>query len=229
MALFTVTGRRYHREMFFIGLTGGIASGKSTITRRLAELGAVTLDADQLARVVVEPGTPGLQLVREAFGDGVIAADGSLDRAALGALVFRDPEQLAVLNGIVHPAIQQHVAGVISELEAENPDGVLVYDIPLLVESDHDYVWDLVVVADAPDEARIERMVELRGMTEDEARARIANQATNEARRAVADVVIDTSGTVEETIAQTDAFWHKLVADRGLRAGNSEREGGSGV
>lgn len=196
--------------MYFIGLTGGIASGKSTIAQRLAELGAVTLDADELARLVVEPGTPGLKRIREVFGDEVLTNEGSLDRAALGAVVFQNPEKLAALNGIVHPAIGKYVEGVMRELQANDPDAVLVYDIPLLIESGHSYEWDLVVVADAPEAMRIERMVRLRGMTEDEARARVANQASDAERRAVADVLIDTSGTLEETIAQTDELWETV-------------------
>ena len=201
----------YADYMKFLGLTGGIASGKSTISRRLRELGAVTLDADELARIVVSPGWPALERIVQRFGDDVIAADGSLDRAALAKVVFTDPEQLQHLNDIVHPAIRDHVDGVIRDIRSGHEGGVLVYEIPLLAESEHDYTFDLIVVAEAPDDIRIERMTSLRGMSEQEARARLANQATNEERREIADVVIDTSGSIEHTIEQTDTLWNQLL------------------
>lgn len=209
-------------SMLFIGLTGGIASGKSTIARRMKELGALTLDADELARLVVQPGWPALDKIAEAFGQDVLHSDGSLDRQALGSVVFHDPEKLQTLNDIVHPAIGIHVADVIQQMRDEQPDGILVYDIPLLVEHPNPYEWDLVIVAEAPEEQRIERMVSLRAMTVEEASARINNQATDAARREVADVVIDTSGSLDYTIEQTDELWARLKRGDDLRRSASD-------
>ena len=204
--------------MTLIGLTGGIAAGKSTIGRRLAELGAIRIDADQLARDAVAVGSPGLARVAEAFGaDRVIRSDGSLDRAALGAIVFADAEALARLNGIVHPEVQRLFAAAQAAALAADPDAVVVYEIPLLVEAARELPFDLVVVAEAPSEVRVARMVELRGMSEADARGRIANQASDAERRAVADVVIDTAGTEAETLEQVDALWDRL---RGSAAGS---------
>jgi dephospho-CoA kinase len=198
--------------MKLIALTGGIASGKSTIGRRLAELGAVRIDADQLAREAVAPGSPGLERVAERFGEGLLGAQGELNRAALGGIVFGDPEALAALNGIVHPEVRRIADERIAAAEADDPEAVVVYEIPLLVETGavRDSDWDLVLVADAPAAQRIARMVELRGMSEADARARIAHQASDEDRRAVADRIIDTSGSEAETLAQVDALWSDL-------------------
>lgn len=200
--------------MTVIALTGGIASGKSTIGRRLAELGAVRIDADELAREAVAPGSPGLTRVVQRFGSDMIGANGELDRAALGAVVFSDPAALAELNAIVHPEVRRIAADRIAAAEAANPDAVVVYEIPLLVEtgSARDGDWDLVLVADAPAEQRIARMVELRGMAAAEARARISHQASDSERLAVADAVIDTSRSEAETLAQVDALWAELRA-----------------
>ena len=196
--------------MKLIALTGGIASGKSTVARRLAEHGAVHIDADGLAREVVEPGTAGLAAIRGRFGDGVLSADGALDRPALGALVFSDPEALADLNAIVHPAVRELFERRIREAAAD-PHAVVVYDVPLLVEAEPGLEWDLVIVTEAPAETRVQRMVELRGMTREDAERRIANQASDEARRAIADVVIDTGGTEARTIEQVDELWERLA------------------
>lgn len=199
--------------MTLIGLTGGIAAGKSTIGDRLAELGATRIDADQLARDAVAPGTPGLARVADRFGaDRVIRADGSLDRAALGEIVFSDPAALAALNGIVHPEVQRLFDEAVRAARAAHPSAVIVYEIPLLVEAARTLPFDLVVVAEAPPETRIARMVQHRGMTSDDARSRIANQASDEERRAIADIVIHTSGTEAETIAQVDALWRRLTS-----------------
>ena len=197
--------------MYLIGLTGGIASGKSVVARRLAELGAVVVDADQLAREVVEPGSPALALIAEHFGPGVIAQDGSLNRPALGAVIFADPEARIALNAITHPAVQnlarQRFAGA--------PAGsVVVYDVPLLVEAstDRDYhTFDLVVVVEATPDTRIERMVSLRGLTREEAEHRLNSQATDKERRAIADVVIDSNGALTATLKQADALWASVT------------------
>ncbi|MFF1572103.1 dephospho-CoA kinase [Leifsonia sp. NPDC058292] len=196
--------------MQLIGLTGGIASGKSTIARRLAEHGAVVVDADRIAREVVEPGEPALAAIAQRFGPSVLSADGSLDRPALGAIVFGDPDALQALNGITHPAVLRTSTARFEQAAAQNPDAVVVYDVPLLVESANAYPFDLVVVAHAAADTRVRRLVELRGMEQAEAERRIRSQATDEERLAVADVVIDTDGSLEQTLAQTDALWERL-------------------
>lgn len=196
--------------MKLVALSGGIASGKSTIARRLSELGAVHIDADALAREAVAPGSQGLRAIRARFGDGVIAADGSLDRPALGQLVFSDADRLAALNGIVHPEVRRLAQERLDEIERADPRAVVIYDVPLLVEAGVDLPWDLVVIAEAPAEVRRQRMVELRGMSPEEAERRIANQASDDERRAVADVVVDTGGSLERTLEQTDALWERL-------------------
>jgi dephospho-CoA kinase len=193
-----------------IGLTGGIGSGKSTVSALLAERGAVIVDADRIAREVVEPGTPGLAAVVAAFGDGVIGADGALDRPALAAVVFADPEARARLDGIVHPLVRARA----TELAAAAPaDAVVVHDIPLLVETGQAGRYELVLVVRADPEVRVARLVQ-RGLTEADARARIAAQATDEQRAAVADVVLDNSGTRAELAAQVDRFWTERVLPR---------------
>lgn len=208
----------YAGRVQLVGLTGGIASGKSTIAARLAEFGAIIIDADQIARDVVEPGTPALLELVRRFGDDILRPDGSLDRAVLGSRVFGDPVALAALNGITHPAVFVESQKRISEARDVNPDGVVVYDVPLLAESGHGYPFDLVVVAQASEDIRHDRLVSLRGMNATEARARIAAQATDEQRRPLADVIIDTSGTIESTRHQTDALWQLLLS---RSAGNS--------
>jgi dephospho-CoA kinase len=198
--------------VYLMGLTGGIASGKSTIARRLAEHGAVHIDADQLARAVVEPGTDGLRRIRDAFGDDVITADGGLDRPALGRRVFGHPEQLARLNAIVHPAVRALTHTLISDASARDPGAVVVYDVPLLVEAAVDHPFDLIVVAHADEATRLARLVEFRGMSEADAASRLRSQASDAERLAVADVVIDTGGTLEQTLEQADALWERLRA-----------------
>jgi dephospho-CoA kinase len=193
-----------------IGLTGGIASGKSTIASRLASHGAVVVDADRIAREVVEPGTPALAEIARRFGDDVIAADGSLDRPALGAIVFADAEALADLNGITHPAVLRESTARFETAADADPDAIVVYDVPLLVESSNQYPFDHVVVAHADAQTRIRRLVQLRGMDPAEAERRIRSQASDEQRLAVADVVIDTGGTLRHTLDQVDALWEDL-------------------
>ncbi|MGO4534289.1 dephospho-CoA kinase [Leifsonia sp. 2MCAF36] len=196
--------------MQLIGLTGGIASGKSTIASRLASHGAVVVDADRIAREVVAPGTPGLAEIARRFGPGVIAADGTLDRPALGAIVFGDPEALQALNGITHPAVLAESTARFAAAGAADPDAIVVYDVPLLVESANEYPFDRVVVAHADAATRVQRLVELRGMDAAEAERRIRSQATDDERLAVADVVIETGGTLAHTLDQVDALWTEL-------------------
>jgi dephospho-CoA kinase len=200
--------------MDVVGLTGGIAAGKSTVARRLAELGAVVIDADCLAREAVQPGSPGLAAVVARFGDAVLSDDGSLDRAALGRIVFADDEARRSLNGIVHPEVRRRYAAAVADARANDPDAVIVYDVPLLAEARAADEFGTIVVVDAPAETRIARLVELRGMDRQEAENRVGSQISDADRRAMADVVIDSSGTVEQTLAQTDALWRRLVAER---------------
>jgi dephospho-CoA kinase len=194
-----------------IGLTGGIGSGKSTVSRLLSSYGAVIVDSDLIAREVVAPGTPGLAAVVAEFGAEVLAPDGSLDRPALGSVVFADPERLAALNAIVHPL----VAARQTELEAEavaTGAPVVVFDVPLLAENNLASWYDEVVVVDCPVEVAVARLVEHRGMTEEDARARVSHQATREQRRAIASHVLDNSGTPADLEAQVRALWDALVA-----------------
>lgn len=194
--------------MVRIGLTGGIGAGKSTVAGRLRELGATVIDADQVAREVVAPGSPGLAAVVEAFGPQVLLPDGHLDRPALGRIVFGDPERLARLNAIVHPLIGERTQALIA---VTPPDAVLVHDIPLLVENQLSAGFQLVIVVDAPEPERIRRLVRDRGMTEEEAVSRIRAQAGDAERRMVADVWIDNSGSPADTRAQVDACWRDRI------------------
>jgi dephospho-CoA kinase len=195
--------------MLKVGLTGGIGAGKSEVSRRLAELGAVIVDADRIAREVVAPGTDGLRAVVEEFGEGILAPDGSLDRAALGAVVFADPDRLAALNALVHPLVAARSAEVEA---AAAPDAVVVHDVPLLAENGLAPLYDRVLVVDASEERRLERLTRLRGMSEADARARIAAQAPREERLAVADVVLDNDGPLQDLQAQIDRVWAELTA-----------------
>ena len=191
-------------------LTGGIASGKSTVARRLAELGAHVVDADVVAREVVEPGTTALAAIAEEFGGGVLTAEGALDRAALGAIVFADPERRRRLEAITHPAVKERSRSLFAA--TDGPGEVVVYDVPLLAESRGADGFEAVVVVEAPASVRLGRLEELRGMPRAEAERRIAAQATDEERRALADHVIDSSGSLEHTLAQTDAVFAALLA-----------------
>lgn len=195
--------------MALIALTGGIASGKSTIAARLAELGAVVVDADALAREVVQPGEPALDAIRDAFGDGVIREDGALDRPALGRIVFTDPARRAVLNDIVHPAVLSRSSAAFQRAFEQDRDAVVVYDVPL-IDARGIGEFDRIVVADAPADVRIGRLVRLRGLPVGDARARVAAQLSDEDRRALASELIDTGGTLEQTLAQVDALWSRL-------------------
>ncbi|MBS2938195.1 dephospho-CoA kinase [Nocardioides sp. J2M5] len=192
-----------------VGLTGGIASGKSTVSRMLAELGAVVIDADVLAREVVARGTPGLAAVVEEFGPEVLTHEGDLDRPAMGRLVFGDPGARKRLEAIIHPLVHQRGA----ELEAEAPpDAVVVHDIPLLAEGDRAASFDEVVVVDVPTEVQVERMVRDRDWTREEAEARIAAQAGREQRLAIATRVLDNTGTQEDLRRAVEELHADLVA-----------------
>ena len=190
--------------MLRIGLTGGIGAGKSTVARRLVELGATLVDADLIAREVVEPGSPGLAEVAAAFGGEVLDGDGALDRPKLGAIVFGDPAARQRLNGILHPLIGRRTAELV---RAAPPDGIVVQDIPLLVEGGMGAVFGLVVVVHAAVDERIRRLVADRGMTAEDARARIDAQADEPARRAAADVWLDNTGSPEAVRAEVDRLW----------------------
>jgi dephospho-CoA kinase len=165
----------------------------------------------------VEPGTPALARIAEEFGPGVIASDGSLDRAALGAVIFASPEKRATLNAIAHPAVAARSHELFAAAQAADPDAIVVYDVPLLVEAGRTEEFDLVVVVNARTETRIARMMQLRGMTRDEALHRINSQATDTERLAIADVVIDSNGTLDETRQQTDALWENLLLHASAR------------
>ncbi|WNO75217.1 MULTISPECIES: dephospho-CoA kinase [unclassified Streptomyces] len=194
--------------MLKVGLTGGIGAGKSEVSRLLASYGAVLIDADKIAREVVEPGTPGLAAVVEAFGPGILTADGTLDRPALGSIVFADPERLATLNAIVHPLVGARS----QELEkAAGADAVVIHDVPLLTENELAPLYDLVIVVDAAPETQLDRLVRLRGMAESEARARMSAQATREQRRAIADLVVDNDGPLEDLEPQVRDVWTELT------------------
>ncbi|WP_236796903.1 dephospho-CoA kinase [Amycolatopsis sp. GM8] len=190
--------------MLRVGLTGGIGAGKSTVAARLAERGAVLIDADKLAREVVEPGTKGLAALVEAFGADILTADGALDRPALAAKAFSDEDSRQRLNGITHPLISARTAELMA---AAAPDAIVVHDVPLLVEGGYSAGYHLVLVVDAPVEVRVKRLTEVRGMPETDARARIAAQATEEQRRAAADVWLDNSGTPDVVLAEVDRLW----------------------
>jgi dephospho-CoA kinase len=197
--------------MVMVGLTGGIGSGKTTVAKTLAELGAVIIDADQIAREVVEPGTDGLAEVVAAFGPGVLAADGRLDRPALARLVFGDEAKRKVLEGIIHPRVRVRAAEIIA---AAPPASVVVNDVPLLVESGLAATFDVVIVVLADVETRISRLARDRGMSEAEARSRIAAQATDDQRRAVADVVIVNDGTPEQLRVAVGDAWRETLLPR---------------
>ena len=195
--------------MILIGLTGGIGSGKSTVSARLAELGARVVDADAIVRQVQAPGTEVFAAILERFGPGVVAEDGTLDRPALAARVFNDPDELKALNAIVHPAVGVGIAEALAE--AAESDDVVILDVPLLVESGRDDMAAMVVV-DLDPEVAVQRLVDHRGFTEADARARISRQASRQERLAKADKVLDNSGSVEDLLAQVDALWPWLQA-----------------
>ncbi|WP_422746521.1 dephospho-CoA kinase [Mycobacterium sp. WMMD1722] len=195
--------------MLRIGLSGGIGAGKSTVSGTFSELGGVVVDGDVIAREVVEPGTEGLAKLVAAFGDGILQSDGSLDRPALAAIAFSDDEKRATLNGIVHPLVGARRQELIA---AAADDAVIVEDIPLLVESQMAPMFPLVIIVHADEDLRVARLIEYRGFTEDDARARIRAQATEEQRRAVADVWLDNSGDADQLVAAARDLWqHRIL------------------
>jgi dephospho-CoA kinase len=197
--------------MLLIGLTGGIGAGKSAVANRLTELGAILIDADVLAREVVEPGTEGLAEVVAEFGPEVLTPSGELDRPALGRLVFADPQRRQALERIIHPRVRARSAEIVASAPA---DAVIVNDVPLLVETGQAKNFPLVIVVLAAEDVRVARLMRDRGMTEQDARARIAAQATDEQRREVADIVIVNDGTLEELNVAVDAAWWDTVRTR---------------
>lgn len=203
--------------MLKVGLTGGIGAGKSEVSRLLVSYGAVLIDADKIAREVVAPGTPGLAAVVEAFGPEILNPDGTLDRPRLGSIVFADPDRLATLNSIVHPLVGARSM----ELEkAAGPDAVVIHDVPLLTENNLAPLYDVVVVVDASPETQLDRLVRLRGMAGSEARARMAAQATREQRRAIADLVIDNDGPLENLEPQVRKVWAELTQRAAAQPGS---------
>ncbi|MGC9540313.1 dephospho-CoA kinase [Streptomyces sp. UG1] len=212
--------------MLRVGLTGGIGAGKSEVSRLLVEHGAVLIDADRIAREVVAPGTPGLAAVVEAFGEEVLAADGSLDRPKLGSIVFADADRLAVLNSIVHPLVGAR-SRELEEAAAE--DAVVIHDVPLLTENGLAPLYDVVVVVDASAETQLDRLVRLRGMTEEDARARMAAQASRDSRLEIADIVIDNDVPLEELQRRVKDVWDELVrranaAHQGRRSPSAQEQ-----
>lgn len=198
--------------MIVVGLTGGIGSGKSEVARRLASLGAVVVDADAIAREVVAPGTPGLAQVVAEFGDEVLAADGSLDRDRVAAIVFADPEARGRLNALVHPLIGAAMIERTAAAGEADPDAVVVNDVPLLVEGGMSDRYDAVVVVDTDPDTQLRRLVGQRGMTEADARARMAVQATREQRLAVADYVVANDGDLADLEREVRQVWAHLAA-----------------
>ena len=193
--------------MLRVGLTGGIGAGKSEVSRRLAVQGAVVIDADAIAREVMAPGTEGLAAVTAEFGAGVLRQDGGLDRERLGEIVFADPAMLQRLNGIVHPLVGQRMA----ELEKDAGTGaIIVHDVPLLAENNLGSGYDLVVVVDAPRHIQLDRLIRQRGMSPDQAEARMAAQASREKRLAIADLVVDNSSSLAELDRQVGDLWVEL-------------------
>lgn len=196
--------------MLVVGLTGGIGSGKSTVSALLAERGAVVVDADAITRELQAPGTPVFAAMVERFGPGIVAADGTLDRQAVADIVFNDAEALADLNKIVHPAVGAEIVQRMSDLSAT--DEVVILDVPLLVESDKAYPLAGLLVVDVDPEVAVRRLVEFRGMSEPDVRARMARQATRDERLARADRVIDNSGSVDDLRARVDAVWEWIAS-----------------
>jgi dephospho-CoA kinase len=203
-----------------VGLTGGIGAGKSLVARRLSELGALVIDSDALAREVVRAGSPGLAEVVAAFGEQILRPDGELDRPALGRIVFNDSEKRRQLEHIVHPRVRARAAEIV---RAAPPDAIVVNDVPLLVEAGLSATYDLVLVVLAPVDVRVARLERDRGMAPDEARSRIAAQASDDERRAVADVVIENDGSPEQLRDAVDRAWRDRIVPAAERAARNDR------
>ena len=193
--------------MFLVGLTGGIAAGKSTVAKRWVELGAKEIDADVLARIVVEPGTPGLAEIANKFGKDVLNADGSLNRANLGALVFNNPAKLATLNEIIHPLVKDLSKHLISIAQ---DDEIIIYNVPLLVEAKVDHSFDFIVTVEAPIETQIERLTKNRGLSKEDAISRINNQAQPVERAAKADVILNSNQDLHLLLRDADELWREI-------------------
>ena len=208
--------------MLRIGLSGGIGAGKSTVSSTFSDLGGIVVDGDVISREVVEPGTEGLAKLVEAFGEQILSDDGSLNRPALAAIAFSDEEKRQTLNGIVHPLVGKRRSELIDEA---GDDAVIVEDIPLLVESGMAPMFPLVIIVNADEDLRVKRLIEHRGFSEEDARARIAAQATEEQRRAVADVWLDNTGSADELVEQARALWHQRILpfEQNLDAGEPAR------
>ena len=208
--------------MLRIALSGGIGAGKSTVSATFDDLGAVVVDADVISREVVEPGTKGLADLVDAFGEQILCNDGSLNRPALASIAFSDKEKRKTLNGIVHPLVAQRRSELIAQAPA---DAVIVEDIPLLAESGMAPMFPLVIIVHADEDLRVKRLIEHRGFSEEDARARIAAQATEEQRRAIADVWLDNAGTADELVEQARALWHQRILpfEQNLDAGEPAR------
>lgn len=208
--------------MLKVGLTGGMGSGKSTVARRFAELGAVIIDADQIARDVVEPGEPALAELAEAFGEGILLDDGSLNRGELAKRAFVSAEKTELLNSITHPRIEQRTE---EQFNAAG-DAIIVFDSPLLIEMGQSEAQDLVVVVHTPVEVRLDRLVESRGVNREDAKQRIAKQISDDKRLQFADVVLENSGTEEDLVRQVDRIWERIIQPlnqiRQLQAGQQD-------
>ena len=196
--------------MTVVALTGGVAAGKTTVTDILAARGARVIDADILARAAVQPGSPALQGIQEKFGADVLDSTGSLNREALGKLIFHDPDAREALNAIVHPRVRELYEAELSAIQAETPDAVVVYAVPLLAEARSVSEFDAVIVAHAPEEVRLARLQEHRGFSEEDARARVGSQVSDDARLAMADSVVDCSGSLEETRSAAHELFDEL-------------------
>ncbi len=196
--------------MYLVGLTGGIGSGKSTVARMLEKRGAAVIDADRLAREVIAPGTEGFEAVVARFGDRVLTAAGDLDRASLAETVFADPEARRDLNAIVHPRVYERITHRLEELDASGTE-IVVLDVPLLVESGAGDAYGDVVVVEAPEDDRVRRLVEQRGMDPDDVRGRMRSQASDADRRAVAAEVIDNSGDLVDLEEKVDRVWQRIT------------------
>jgi dephospho-CoA kinase len=193
--------------MYLVGLTGGIAAGKSTVAKRWAEQGGIEIDADQLAREVVEPGTPGAALILNKFGSEVFLADGSLDRAKLGSIVFGNPEKLQALEKIVHPLVKARAQQIVADIPLNS---IAIYNVPLLVEASVDLPFDLVVTVEAPAKEQIERLKKFRGMAESEAAKRVASQASPAQRANAADVILNSNQDLSLLLKDADSLWLRI-------------------